>query len=118
MPINLDRLAMAAPHAIFGRAILVHPAKSQPGEPPYEARGVPAFRAADMALIVGEAGVDEKTLSLRLSQFPIPPVPGDYVTLVADPTRPELESGVFYIEDVDADLDGHATLSLIASELP
>lgn len=88
----------------FGRAITVRPINSQFGAAPYEARAV--YSEAPVDIQVSESQIlssASKTLGIRLSDFPIPPIPGDRVVM---------DDVVYAIEDVDGDGQGGASWTL------
>ncbi len=76
----------------FARPITVHPVVSQRNEPPFAARGIWRLQPADANLLDGGVlATDHLTVAVRGSEFAVPPVPGDRVTV----------DGVLYVIDDD-----------------
>lgn len=108
MAIDFDALVLKPCQDTFAKPMLVMPLASQPSVPVYPARRISSKRPVDIALEGGGVlSSDETRLGIRLSEFPIPPVPGDRVSLDGGLTWLE-------IDDLDSDDEGDAKLALKA----
>ena len=89
MPVNFDALVLGPCMATFALPVVVDPSVSIPLSVPYVAQGIFTSRPHDVMLIDGTIVSDmETTLGIRLSDFPVPPVEGDRITVKAvKPTR-------------------------------
>ena len=114
--INFDALVLAPAMANFAGPVMIAPVNSQPGAPPYVARGSYASKPVEIAL----EGSDDyhrtqhMTLGIRLSEFAVAPRQGD--TMVRLPGVPStsgtLPEGTFEIYDLELDGQGGAMLTL------
>jgi hypothetical protein len=109
--LDYNQLVLLPVQNIFSRPVQFTPYGSQPGKQPYMARGVFVTTPMD---VVTEANVvfsDQKTaLDIRLTEYPIPPAPRDWVFVPAHMSMPA--KGPFEVLDVDEFHDGRARLSL------
>jgi hypothetical protein len=102
--IDFDTLVLGPSMAVFGQPCTVTPGVSQPGVAPYAAPGI--FKANETSIPMDDGSVIASTictLGIRLSDYAIPMVPDDQVT-VAGMT--------FWVDRVHPDGQGGATLTL------
>lgn len=105
--IDFDALVLLPAQTTFGVAIIVTPTASQPGVAAYAARGV--FEALpQIVLLEGgeELATTRRTLSIRVSEYPIPPRQGDSVMVGTEN---------YLIDSATIDGQGGAELSLRAT---
>lgn len=111
MAFDFEGTVLATTVGQFARPIVVFPVASQPGEPPYNARGVFSSKPVDVMTEGGAVYSDQvSTLGIRYSEFLFRPLARDWVTIPANGTYPAL--GDYEIQDVDDDGEGHAKLTL------
>ena len=102
MAINFSALVLNAAQSTFGEAVTVSPIVSQPGAESYEARGIFSNPAVEVPTDQGYVTTRSPMLGIRLSEFSVPPVMGDRVTV----------GGVTY-QVHDRQDDGHGAADLI-----
>jgi hypothetical protein len=109
--IDFGALVLGPAMATFARPVTVTPVRSQPGQPAYQARGVWSIRNVEVQLEEGVMNTRVITLGVKLADFgPIPPKARD---LVAAPAAgPYPDEGTHWIEDIDLDGQGGATMTL------
>lgn len=102
--IDFSALVLRPAMVTFAQGIMVTPVISQPGLPPYEARGSFNFKAVDVQL---ESGVVHSTnqpaLGVRLADFPVMPMQEDQIVM---------PQGSYIVADVILDGQGGADLML------
>jgi hypothetical protein len=116
--VDFSRLVLRPCIGAFPKAVSVNPLKSQPGHPAYDKqadgvaplRGIWTVRNIDVQTEDGAIMSSVTyTLGIRLSEFTVPPVPEDQVTV----------DGVAYlIDDSDPDGQGGAVLTLKSTADP
>lgn len=106
MPVDFDSLVLKPAMDTFSKAMTVKPLASQPLAPSYAARGVWSKRPVDIATEGGAIlSSEEKKIGIRLSEFVVPIAPLDQV---------KFDGEWYWIDDVDEDGQGGASLSLKA----
>jgi hypothetical protein len=113
MPTDFDRLVLRPAMHAFGKPITITPTVSQPNAAPYPARGVWEEQHVEIPLMDGGLlSANTLDLGIRLSEFAVRPVQGDFVG-IADTRfwRPEL-IGSYVINDVKPDGQGGAKIIL------
>lgn len=109
--IDFDSLVLGPCMNVFARPIIVTPAASQPLTPvAYTGRGIWSSKPVDIPMEDGIMSSQEQTLSLKASEFLVPPGPGDKIEIPAEGSFAAI--GKFVVEDVDDDGQGGLTLSL------
>lgn len=102
--IDFDALILAPAMATFARPITVLPLASRPGEPPYTTRGVWSERPVDVQTEDGAIlSSAVKTLGVRLSEFTVPVVAGDRVSV---------DGTTYQVDDTDDDGQGGSLWTL------
>src|SRR5262245_48505278 len=79
--IDFDALVLAPAMGVFGKPVTVTPIRSQPTAAPYPARGV--WEISNVAIVTEDGGqFSNRTIKLgiRMSEFALLPVQGDWVT--------------------------------------
>jgi len=110
MTINFSRLVLSPCMTTFARTVTIDPVSSQPGAPPYQARGIFSSDPFDIQALDGNIISDQKTeLGIRLAEWAgMPsPCPRDKITITT-----EGKSIVWFVSDNDEDGQGGMTLSL------
>ncbi|WP_267355637.1 MULTISPECIES: hypothetical protein [unclassified Methylobacterium] len=109
--IDFAALALGPGIATFGRPVTVTPLGSRPAKPPFSTTGVWAVRNVDVAMGPNESlNTTTITLGIRLADWPVKPVQGMEVLVHAAGSYPD--EGKLWIDDVDPDGQGGATLTL------
>lgn len=109
--IDFAALALGPCIATFGRPVTVTPLAARPPVAPFDTSGVWAVRNVDIALYSGESmNSTTITLGIRISDWAVPPVQGMSVRVPAAGSLPN--EGTLWIDDVDPDGQGGATLTL------
>lgn len=111
MAINLSTQLYAPVYDFWARPITVFPVGSQPGMPPYNARGIFDTKAVD---VVGEDGSivsDTVTiLDIREAEFSVLPAQLDRINIPASGAGPS--QGDWEVTDTAPNAGGETTLSL------
>jgi len=114
MPTDFDRLVLRPALHAFGKPITVTPTKSQPNNPlPYPACGIWEEQHVDIPLMDGGVlSSNSLVLGIRLHEFAVIPVQGDFVA-ISDTRcwRAEL-IGNYIIDDYKPDGQGGAKIVL------
>jgi len=117
MTVNFANLVLNPCMTVFARTITIDPVWSQPGSPPYKARGILTSVPFDIATMENVEFSDQKTtIGIRLADWEGKPAPGPRDILIID--NPEIDrfpaTGPtrFYIIDSDEDGQGGATLTI------
>lgn len=109
--IDLDRLILRPALAAFSRPITYSPLVSQPGAPAFRARGVYDETPVDIGTegdgIMSSVNI---TLGIRLSEFAVPPMQGDRLTIPAHLSLPAV--GDCIVDNLDRDGNGGGILAL------
>lgn len=115
--IDFAALALGPGITAFGRPVTVTPLASTPPRPPFDTTGVWSKRNVDVPLIEG-ASVNTVTITLgiRLSDWDVAPVQGMAIRVPAAGFYPD--EGTLWIDDVDPDGQGGATLTLKTKKKP
>ncbi|MCJ2021068.1 hypothetical protein MKK84_27210 [Methylobacterium sp. E-065] len=109
--IDFAALALGPGIATFGRPVTVTPLASRPAKPPFAASGVWSVRNVDVPLGPNESlNTTTITLGIRLADWPVRPVQGMEILVPAAGSYPD--EGKLWIDDVDPDGQGGATLTL------
>jgi hypothetical protein len=109
--IDLAALALGPGIAAFGRPVTVTPPASKPPKPAFAATGVWTKRNVNVELGQGESlNTVTITLGIRLSDWGVEPVQGMAVRVPAAGFYPD--EGTLWIDDIDPDGQGGATLTL------
>jgi hypothetical protein len=96
---------------VFSRPVEVTPYASQPGEGPYGNRGIYITTPIDVMTEANVVFSDKRTmLRIRLADYPIPPMPRDWLFIPAHLLMPD--AGPFEVQNVDEYADGMALLTL------
>ena len=104
---DFSGLVLAPCMAVFGEPFTIRPLVSQKSNPvPYEAQGIYREQPVDVPMADGTIFSSiEKTLGVRLADFPVEPLQGDQIVFRG--TR-------YNVEDADPDGQGGTLLSLRA----
>jgi len=95
---------------VFARPITVTPVVSQPGQPAYSARCYYDTRGLDILTEDGGVLSDSKVyIDLRLPEFPIMLLQGDYIDI---PLTLDVPGGTYVVEDVEGDGNAGGIVSL------
>jgi hypothetical protein len=106
VPVDFDTLVIKPAMDVFSKAMTVKPLASQPLVPSYAARGVWSKRPVDIATEGGGIlSSEERKIGIRLSEFVVPIAVLDQVKFDGD---------WYWIDDVDEDGQGGASLTLKA----
>ena len=110
--IDFSALALGPGIAVFARPFTVRPVASQPAAPqPYDGRGVWTSKPTEIVTEEGRVlNTSRLTLGVRLSEFEVAPKARDLVDIPAHLSLPA--EGLCWIEDIDPDGQGGATLVL------
>lgn len=111
MVTNFSTMVYLPAYDTFARAITVIPLASQPGELPYNARGI--FDTTSLDVIAADNSIisEQRTiLDIREAEFATPPKQHDQIEIPADGDLPE--AGSFEIVDVTRNGGGEMTLTL------
>ena len=115
--IDFAALALSPGINAFARPVMIRPVRSQPGQPAYPARGVWSSRPVEIqteeARILNTRLI---TLGIMLSEFPVAPKTRDHVDVPAAGFYPA--EGRHWIEDIDLDGQGGASLTLKKGDPP
>jgi hypothetical protein len=104
--IDFDTLVLKPAMDRFAKPLVIKPLASQPLAPAYTARGDWVKRPVDIATEGGGVlSTEERVISIRLSEFVVPPAPLDQV---------QFNGEWYWIDDVDEDGEGQAKLALKA----
>jgi hypothetical protein len=102
--IDFDALVLDPCMATFAKDVTITPFKSQPGAPSYAARGIWEAPEIDVPLEDGTVlSSNTIRLGVRLSEFTVPPVTGDKVTV---------DGQSYLIDDPDDDGQGGSKWTL------
>lgn len=109
--IDFAALALGPGIAAFGRPVTVTPTSGKTPIAPFAATGVWTSRNVDLSL-EGDKSMNTRvlTLGIALSAWPAPPKQGWAVRIPASGFYPD--EGTLWIDDVDLDGQGGATLTL------
>ncbi len=111
MAINFPLSVYKPVYDVFARPVTIFPVASQPGEPPYAARGIFDTRNLDVMAEDGSVVSDQKTiLDIREAEFTVLPLQLDRVAIPAAAGIPNL--GEFEVTDTDTNGGGETTLTL------
>lgn len=106
MSLDFDTLVLKPAMDVFSKAMIVKPLASQPLASVYAARGVWSKRPVDIATEGGGIlSSEEKKIGIRLSEFAVPVAPLDQV---------QFDGEWYWVDDVDEDGQGGASLALKA----
>ena len=97
---------------VFARPVTITPLASQPGVPAYQKRGYFDTKEADVLTEDMAVFSDAKMfLDIRLPEFPVLPLQGDYVDI---PPMYDVPGGSFIVEDLsgEGNAGGIITLTL------
>lgn len=109
--IDFDALVLGPAQDLFARPVTVTPIKSQPGAPPFGARGIWNSKPVDVALADdGILSSQNHTLGIRGREYPIPLAQGDRVEIDAHLSLPRV--GICAVEGTADDGQGDTTLTL------
>lgn len=109
--IDFDSLVLSPVQDIFARPIIVTPLQSQPGAPPYNARGVWSAKPADVLLEDGSVlNSQDLTLGIRKSEFAVMIEQGDTIEIPAAGPYPRV--GICAIDKFNVDGQGGVELVL------
>lgn len=110
MAINFSTLVYLPNYDTFARSITVTPLASQPGVPPYIARGIFDTRPIDVQAEDGSIVSDQQTiLDIREAEFTVLPVQLDRIHIPVDADAgPDL--GEFEIMGTESNGGGETTL--------
>lgn len=109
--IDFAALALGPGITAFGRPVTVTPLASSPPKPPFDTTGVWSKRNVDVPLIEGASlNTVTITLGIRLSEWPVAPAKGMAISVPAAGFY--TDEGTFWIDDIDPDGQGGATLTL------
>ena len=115
--IDFAALALAPGITAFARPVMIQPARSQPGEAAYPARGVWSSRQVEVQTEDGRIlNTRVITLGIMLSEFPVAPKTRDHVDVPAAGFY--TAEGRHWIEDIDLDGQGGASLTLKKGDAP
>jgi hypothetical protein len=96
---------------MFSRPVEITPYGTQPGQQPYGGRGVYITAPVDVVTEGNVVFSDHRSmLDIRLTEYPIPPGPRDWVFIPPSMSMPS--AGPFEVQDVDRFHDGRARLTL------
>lgn len=101
--IDFSALVLGPCQDVFGVSITIDPLKSQPSVPPYDARGIWTVKDVDVIMEDGTVLASKSyEIGVRLSEYPIPPVKTDQVTVNAntyaiDEVRPDGQGGAKWV---------------------
>lgn len=114
MGIDFSTLVLGPNMDTFGIRVVIDPLVSQPGRPPYAARGIYSSRPIDVAMQDGSVFTDQiTTLGIRLAEFATAPTLGDRVTIMEDISSAQIEAGdKMWAGDCIKDGQGGAVLTL------
>lgn len=109
--IDFAALALGPGIAAFGRPVTVTPVASVPVRPAFPATGVWSVKNTNLAIEGGgNLNTTDITLGIRLSDWRVPP---EQFALVSVPAAGGLPAeGALWIDDIDEDGQGGATLIL------
>lgn len=111
MAVNFSQLVYLPAYDMYAVPCTFLPLKSQPGAPPYDARGIYDTRAQDVEAMDGSVFSDQQTIfDIREAEFPVLPVQNDRVIIPFDCNGAPL--GEFEIMDADTNGGGETTLLL------
>lgn len=109
--IDFAALALGPGIAAFGRPVTVTPLPAQPPVAPFQATGIWTVRNTNVEVMGGETvNTVDITLGIRLSDWALPPRPRMQVRVPAAGSLPD--EGTLWIDDIDPDGQGGATLTL------
>ncbi|MBP2494708.1 hypothetical protein ABID82_006948 [Methylobacterium sp. PvP062] len=109
--IDLAALALGPGIAAFGRPVTVTPPASTPVRPPFDATGVWTVRNTNVGLEAEQSlNTTVLTLGIRLSDWTYEPEQFALVRMPAAGFYPD--EGTLWIDDIDPDGQGGATLTL------
>ncbi|MFB0491307.1 small ligand-binding sensory domain FIST [Methylobacterium sp. OAE515] len=110
--IDFAALALGPGIATFGRPVTVTPPASKPPRPAFDATGVWTTRNVNVEMGPGQQSLNTVTITLgiRLSEWPVAPAQGMAIRVPAAGSYPD--EGTLWIDDVDQDGQGGATLTL------
>ena len=95
----------------FARPVTIFPVASQPGETPYEARGIYDSRYLDVQAEDGSVVSSQKTiLDIREAEFAVLPMQFDRIAIPA--AAGSLDLGEFEVIDASTNGGGETTLTL------
>lgn len=115
--IDFAALALAPGITAFARPVSIRPVRSQPGAAPYHARGVWASRPVEIQTEDGRVLNSRViTLGIMLAEFTAAPKTRDLIDVPAAGFYPA--EGRHWIEDIDLDGQGGASLTLKKGEPP
>ena len=111
MAINFSVSVYKVVYDTFARPVTIFPVASQPGEPPYVARGIYTTQNLDVMAEDGSVVSDQKTiLDIREAEFAVLPLQLDRVAIPAAAGSGDL--GEFEVTDTDTNGGGETTLTL------
>jgi hypothetical protein len=109
--IDFAALALGPGIAAFGRPVTVKPTSGKPPIAPFPATGVWSSRNVDLSLVDQQSmNTRVVTLGIALAAWPMEPKPGWAVRIPAAGSL--ADEGTLWIDDVDLDGQGGATLTL------
>lgn len=112
MAVDFKSRVLAPNFRFWGVKCRFLPIESQPEAQPFERLGIFESRPVDVSLLDnGVMGTQNTTLDIMLDDFQIALVQRDRVDIV-DPTIAPIHRGLYWIDDVDPDGQGAATLTL------
>jgi hypothetical protein len=105
--LDFDALVLKPAMDVFSKSMIVKPLASQPFAPHYTARGVWSKRPVDIATEGGGIlSSEERKIGIRVSEFAVPVAPLDQV---------KFDGEWYWVDDVDEDGQGGASLTLKAA---
>ena len=113
MPVNWYANLYSLTQNEFGRPITVHPVASQPTGSSYSARGI--YNSGAQSYLLEDASVmnEQQTyIDIEASEFAVPPVQGDTITIPAEPISGLAALGDFQITSSTHNGAGELTLQL------
>jgi len=117
MVINYPLLVYKVVYDTFARPVTIFPVASQPGEPPYGARGIFDTDNLDVMAEDGSVVSDQRTiLDIREGEFEVLPLQLDRVSIPASSGLEDL--GEFEVTDTDTNGGGETTLTLRKLRVP
>jgi len=120
VPIDFSQGLYAICMEVFAGPCTFTPIRSQPGQPPYEARGIYGTEAIDVVAEDGSIISDQRTIfDILEAEFAILPMQGDLVFLAAGNFAHQIsEDGTYEILDADTNGGGETTLALRKLVMP
>jgi hypothetical protein len=110
MTVDFSRLVLNPAMLTFGRTVTIDPLWSQPGQPPYQARGVFSSDPFPIVGLDGQVLSDQKTtLGIRLADWGGAPAPAPRDTITISF---EGQTATWYVSNCEEDGQGGSMLTL------